>query len=92
MYVSFHLLDMLFGANFSLQLVYLIIIVSTGHAALPTIAIVMIAVTYGLQVCAPDAQISASTDLYYPGHHFHSEARVYALWLDGCLHSFVRFL
>ncbi|GLB34323.1 putative TRAFAC class myosin-kinesin ATPase superfamily, myosin family protein [Lyophyllum shimeji] len=30
-------------------LVYLIIIVSTGHAALPTIAIVMIAVTYGLQ-------------------------------------------
>ncbi|RDB20078.1 Chitin synthase 8 [Hypsizygus marmoreus] len=30
-------------------LVYLIVVVSTGHAALPTIAIVMIAVTYGLQ-------------------------------------------
>jgi len=31
------------------QLLYLIIVVATGKAALPTIALIMLGVTYGLQ-------------------------------------------
>lgn len=32
------------------QLVYLIVMVATGKAALPVISIIMLAITYGLQV------------------------------------------
>ena len=77
------------------QLVYLIIVVATGKAALPMIALIMLAVTYGLQVsffftlfvsCWPTAH------LLFVGSHLHHQARVHACWMDDCLSSFVRLL
>jgi chitin synthase len=35
---------------FSQQLAYLIVVVATGNAALPLISIIMLGITYGLQV------------------------------------------
>ena len=71
------------------QLLYLIIVVATKKAALPTIALAMLAVTYGLQVRKRCAKNETYTFKCVLGSYFPHQTRVYAHWMDGCLSPFV---
>lgn len=74
--------------DFVSQLVYLIVVVATGSGAFPLISIVMIAAVYGLQVRVELGYWRNHADLSQ-GSRLHHQTRVYARWLDGCLHSIV---
>ena len=71
------------------QLIYLVIVVSTGTAAVPVISLAMIGAVYGLQVSYSRRTLILSTHTVTPltlGHHFHHQARVHAGRLDDSVH------
>jgi hypothetical protein len=73
------------------QLFYLIVVVSTHKAAFPRIAIIMLAATYGFQVCI-DCRCRCISNFAWPGHHIRNQTRIHADWLDGDLHSVVNMV
>lgn len=72
------------------QLIYLIVIVSIGKAAIPVISLVMIAAVYGLQVSGSPCLASGQGLTLAPGHHLHTPKRVHVDWMDVRVHSRVR--
>lgn len=72
------------------QLIYLIVIVSIGKAAIPVISLVMIAAVYGLQVSGSPCLASGQGLTLAPGHHLHTPKRVHVDWMDVRVHTRVR--
>jgi chitin synthase len=73
------------------QLIYLIIVVSTGKAAIPVVSLIMIGAVYGLQVSKPLRlcswlKLRVGPMLTLPGNHLHPQTRVHAHRLDVCVH------
>lgn len=65
---------------------------ATHASAFPQIAIIMLAVTYGLQVSVAWSFFVYVLLMCWLGDYLYHQERVHARWLDDCLSSFVRFL
>lgn len=72
------------------QLIYLIVIVSIGKAAIPVISLVMIAAVYGLQVSGSPCLASNLRLTLASGHHLHPPKGVHVDWMDVRVHTRVR--
>lgn len=68
---------------------YLIVITATGNGPLPIISLIMLAITYGLQVSAVGLRIWNYLTFVRSGYYFPTETRVHAHRMDdhlfGCV-------
>lgn len=75
--------------NLFFQLGYLIITVATGSQAFPILAIIMLSVVYGLQVCLRASHEYPQSNFFFIGNYIHSQTRIHACGMDGCVYPFV---
>ena len=71
---------------------YLIVITATGMGPLPIISLVMLAVTYGLQVSTTEFRVYKCLTFVHVGYYFPTEAGVHVDWMDDYLRACVRTL
>lgn len=90
-----HFFDLHTLSKKSVQLIYLIVTVALGKAAIPIISLAMIAAVYGLQVCILLKEIVAHPLIclnLVTGTYLYIEERVHAGRMDGHLPPRVRYL